>query len=113
MIGRAVIGEGIRSGRDTMAQNPDVSVAMRSEILDGNTCPNCIRLDGYTTQVNSENFAKYSPPRWCFGGNNCRGIWVYIKKDETPQPEVTKQQPNVEEVAFSECPTQLTTPQTE
>lgn len=102
VIGRAVVGEGIRTGRDTIVQHPDITLAMRSEILDGNTCANCARLDGYTTQFNSENYAKYSPPQFCFGGNNCRGVWIYIKKDETPQPEVTKEQPRLEEIAFSE-----------
>lgn len=100
VVGRAVIGEGIRTGRDTIIQHPDVILAMRSEILDSKTCENCIRLDGYTTQVNSENYAKYAPPQFCLGGNNCRGVWIYIKKDETPQPEVTKEQPRLEETVF-------------
>jgi hypothetical protein len=100
ILGRAVIGEGIRTGRDTIANHPEVSLAMRSEILDGKTCENCIQLDGYTTPVDSDNYARYSPPQHCVGGNNCRGVWIYIKKDETPQPEIIKEQPRLEPTAF-------------
>jgi len=97
MVGAAVVGEGIRTGRDLIAQHPEIMWAQRSEVLDENTCSQCRKLDGIIVRVNSPEFARYSPPNYCLGSHQCRGVWVYIKRTETPPPEVTRAFPKVEE----------------
>lgn len=92
------ITEPFTFGRDQVAQRirhiseargfPDVIVAERSSVLDGNTCDECERLDGRRCLVGSDTYDRLSPPKGCEGGRRCRCLWVYIVADEQAFGEI-------------------------
>ena len=90
------VGKSIRAGRDSIMQNPRVLKAERTEILDGNTCENCSRLDGLVLAVDSEVFSSIRPPQNCQGGARCRGTLLFYLVDEENVPNDSRV-PKVEE----------------
>jgi hypothetical protein len=57
--------------------------AIRTEVLDENTCPPCERLHGFTTEINSPAYFAKSPPAYCDGQRRCRGFWLVFPKVAT------------------------------
>lgn len=50
--------------------------ALRSEILDGNTCAPCRLYDGTVVLIGSPAYESILPPAFCLGGDRCRGIII-------------------------------------
>ena len=60
----------------------EATFAVRSEILDNNTCATCADLDGVTVDIGTPEYDLYMPPNWCEGGDRCRGFYVMISGGE-------------------------------
>jgi hypothetical protein len=56
--------------------------AIRSAVLDSNTCGPCRTLDGARALVGSARYDRLTPPTGCKGGHRCRCVWRF----QTPQP---------------------------
>jgi len=54
---------------------------LRSEILDENTCSECMKWDGAIFEVGTPAFDEYMPPAQCLGGDRCRGFYVAIPNE--------------------------------
>ena len=74
-------------GRQAAANDlPAPSSAYASEILDGETCDECEKIDGYEYISLDEAYADYpdaGPYKDCLGGDRCRGTILFIW-DESP-----------------------------
>lgn len=90
VFGRHQVAQRIRNISDARGY-PDVIVAERSSVLDGNTCDECERLDGRRCLVGSDTYEQLTPPRGCEGGRRCRCIWVYIVADEQGFGEILEE----------------------
>ena len=66
-------------GRNLGAQRNRGSIGrvIRTEILDENTCPPCIGLDGFTTTVGSPEYWENFPPAKCEGRELGRCLYLY------------------------------------
>jgi len=74
-----LVGETLNLGRTAGALsfgNPP-EYAMRSEMLDKQTCDACTRVHGEIAIVDSANYYALLPPSYCFGGGRCRGVVVF------------------------------------
>lgn len=67
-------------GRNRTAQKLKPSLIWASELLDGNTCAKCRKLDGkeYKTLAAGKRDYPNGPYKNCLGGNRCRGTLVFI-----------------------------------
>lgn len=81
---RGATTEAFNLGRNLAAQRNEAAIArvVRTEILDINTCPNCLPqarggLDGFTTTVNGPGYFENMPPNHCDGRELCRGFYLY------------------------------------
>lgn len=74
-----LVGETLNQGRTAgaLAMSTPPEFALRSEQLDKATCDACTRLQGYISQVGSDDYYSNMPPTGCYGGGRCRGIWVF------------------------------------
>lgn len=84
--GRGATSEAFNLGRNEAIQQPNllglVTEVVRTEILDQNTCPQCLPieqggLDGLVVKVNSPEYFEFMPPNYCDGGDFCRGFYLY------------------------------------
>lgn len=84
-LGRQSAGVAYNQGRDAglrTALDADAArYAVRSEILDANTCSSCQTLDGYVAEIGSEQYAEFLPPAKCLGRDRCRGFYVVISDE--------------------------------
>lgn len=73
-------------GRKATMREAEPSRIYASELLDGNTCENCIDIDGTEYDSVDEAEADYPTGGYsdCLGGPRCRGTLVAVY-DETPQ----------------------------
>lgn len=80
-------------GRDDAAQEakeeiqkdpdkPDTMYAVRTSVLDDNTCDKCRDLHGTQTKVGSAEYNRLAPPAKCAGGDRCRCYWRYLTPSE-------------------------------
>lgn len=65
----------------TAADEGVAEYAVRSEILDGNTCSACRNLDGLVMKIDDPDFDRLMPPAECLGGDNCRGFAVALREE--------------------------------
>lgn len=74
-------------GRTRTAQKMKPTLIWASELLDGNTCAKCRRLDGkeYKTLAAGKRDYPNGPYKNCLGGNRCRGtlVFIYDEPEET------------------------------
>jgi hypothetical protein len=77
-MGRASTAEAFNLGRNLAAQEnlALIQEAVRTEILDVNTCQPCRLLDGTKVKVNSPEYFQFMPPNLCDGRHNCRGFYL-------------------------------------
>jgi hypothetical protein len=73
-----IYNQGRRAEILTAGEQGRVSVVVRSEILDTETCQMCHDLDGIVREVGTPEYDRDEPPAWCEGGKNCRGFYVAI-----------------------------------
>lgn len=67
----------VTEGRDDVAQEAQKQsnatiYAVRTAVLDSNTCDPCRTLDGKRVEVGSRNYNLYAPPSECLGRARCR-----------------------------------------
>ena len=76
--GRESTSKAFNLGRNLVVQErvDEVKEAVRTEVLDANTCAPCRNLDGKTVPVNSEDYFKFMPPNFCEGRDRCRGFYL-------------------------------------
>jgi hypothetical protein len=76
---RGASSESFNLGRNLEAQRRmgDIQMAVRTEVLDENTCDPCRALDGLTVTVNSDAYFENMPPNGCDGRELCRGFYIY------------------------------------
>lgn len=55
--------------------------AVRTEVLDANTCEPCAQFHGYEARINSPEFFEHGPPAHCDGQRRCRGFWLVFPKE--------------------------------
>ena len=85
--------EALNLGRDAEAQRflPFIQTALYSSLLDLNSCAQCSRADGFTTQVGTDSYYDTLPPLRsqkfgaCGGWDRCRCIYVFVLADEQPE----------------------------
>jgi len=77
---RGASSESFNLGRNLGAQDSaaEITQVIRTEVLDGNTCPPCARLDGEIRQMNTPEYFADMPPNHCDGRDQCRGFYMYI-----------------------------------
>lgn len=77
---RSVANESFGLGRNTEMVKQGIDKAVRSEVLDTNTCGPCFDVDGLEVNVNSPEFAPFArgPYSLCEGKDNCRGLNIAI-----------------------------------
>jgi len=77
--GREATHEAFALGRNLEAQSQADSIGgvVRSAILDENSCPPCVGLDGQTYTFNSADYFNDMPPNHCDGGEQCRCLYIY------------------------------------
>ena len=76
---RGAAGEAFNLGRNLTAQeHPEIVRAVRTEILDKNTCPPCRALDGKVVAMNSDEYFEFMPPNQCEGWEQCRGFYLLL-----------------------------------
>lgn len=72
-------------GRDveikTAAAVGEAEVAVRTAVLDGNTCESCQSLDGMIVEIGSAEYDEYMPPAKCDGGDRCRCFYVPVARE--------------------------------
>lgn len=78
-MGRKSTAEAFNLGRNLAAQDhkSEIREAVRTEVLDENTCQACRLLDGTVVKVNSDEYFEFMPPRLCHGRDFCRGFYLY------------------------------------
>jgi len=73
-------------GRGVAAQEAKATgralYAVRSEVLDTNTCASCAALDGTVVEIGSSEYQALVPPARCEGGDRCRGFMVILSASE-------------------------------
>jgi len=80
---RGATSEAFNLGRNLVAQEKEEEIkeVVRTEILDGSTCPPCRRLDFSNSktvyQVNTPEYCEFMPPNKCDGRELCRGFYLY------------------------------------
>ena len=52
--------------------------AVRSEVLDTNTCLECWALDGEVFEVGTADYDIHMPPAFCLGGDRCHGFYILV-----------------------------------
>ena len=98
-ISKTVVGNSIHQGIDAVIADDRVVKVVRSEVLDTNTCANCLRYDGKV--FDKEYASEIRPPINCLGGSYCRGILLFYTIDDNDIPDSIKpdqlgaMQPNV------------------
>lgn len=78
-MGRGATSEAFNLGRNMAAQELSdlIGMAVRTEVLDRNTCDPCDELDGTVVPLNSPEYFAAMPPNGCDGGDFCRGFYLY------------------------------------
>jgi hypothetical protein len=70
------LGEGRASALRQEAKGGGVEFAVRSAVLDPNTCPPCAALDLKVVEIGSDDFRDLKPPAKCDGRERCRCFYV-------------------------------------
>jgi hypothetical protein len=80
-LGRASTSDAFNLGRNISAQEnlTVIKEAVRTEVLDSNTCRTCLLLDGTIVEVNSKEYFEFMPPNLCEGRDFCRGFYLFRK----------------------------------
>ena len=79
---RGAAGEAFNLGRNLAAQeHPEIARAVRTEILDRNTCEPCRELDGKVVEMNSDEYFEFMPPNQCEGREQCRGFYLLLTEE--------------------------------
>lgn len=82
LAGREAATVAYNQGRDVAAKiaagGGQATHAMRDEILDGATCPQCRLFDGTIVLIGSPAYESLLPPAFCLGRDRCRGIIVLL-----------------------------------
>jgi hypothetical protein len=60
------------------AEQGSAQFAVRSEVLDTNTCDECAALDGLVVEIGTPSYYEFLPPAKCLGGDRCRGFYVAV-----------------------------------
>jgi len=79
----AQVNKAINEGRDLASEEAGVKLAQFSAILDDRVCPLCEALDGMIIELDNPDYDRFTPPIHY----HCRCVWVYIRPDESPQPQ--------------------------
>lgn len=66
-------------GRGASMVGAAAEFAVRSEVLDTNTCRTCDSLDGMVVEVGTAEFHEFMPPAKCEGGDRCRGFYIAMQ----------------------------------
>lgn len=87
-LGRQLTLQANRAGRDRAATTYPVATIFASEIMDGNTCGPCARIDGREFDTFEEARAQYPFGGYqrCEGGLRCRGTLVYVLDEDGELP---------------------------
>lgn len=64
------------------AETGEAEFVVRSEILDQNTCAECLALDGEVFDVGTQDYFRHMPPAFCLGGDRCRGFYVAVPAEQ-------------------------------
>lgn len=75
-----LVGETLAHGRSAgalQAKGGPPEFALRSSMLDKNSCEPCDRLNGTIVQVGSGEYFDNMPPSFCLGGGRCRCVYVF------------------------------------
>lgn len=77
--GRSATTEAFNLGRNLAAQRNARTVgrAVRTEILDTETCDPCREFDGRAVTMNTPEYFELMPPNGCDGRELCRGFYIY------------------------------------
>lgn len=79
---REIADVAYNQGRDAAARTASearlADVAIRSEILDDNTCDYCQSIDGAECAIGSPEYDTLMPPSGCDGGDRCRGVMLVV-----------------------------------
>jgi len=78
---KGIVGKMINFGRDLIAVE-NSNVAVYSAVLDKKICPLCKFLNGMVFKIDSEEYKRFQQPLH----NNCRCIFIYVRRDFIPQP---------------------------
>ena len=90
--GRGAATESFNLGRNLEAQRQEdlVEVAVRSEVLDEETCAPCRKLDFEQSEieyvVGTDKYFEDMPPNGCLGRQRCRGFYIFRR---VPAEEVS------------------------
>lgn len=87
LTGNILVSQSINRARDDIFQTAkeEIAVYQYSAILDESTCELCESIDGTVLEQAEYDATQYQPPLH----QNCRCIWIAIKKDQSEIPEVT------------------------
>lgn len=75
--------QGRNMGLLTAAAGKQAQYAVRSEVLDSNTCEQCVALDGTIVKIGSPAYQELMPPARCLGRERCRGFYVILSNELT------------------------------
>lgn len=82
-LARTSSGVAYNQGRNVeildAGERGEATYAVRSEVLDTNTCRNCQVLDGGVFEIGTPEYEQYMPPAECEGGDRCRGFYIVIR----------------------------------
>jgi len=85
-LARTSSGVAYNQGRNaemmSAADEGKATHAIRSEILDENTCPECAKWDDLIVEIGSPSYSEYHPPAQCLGRDQCRGFYVVVPEEE-------------------------------
>ena len=71
-------GEGRATELVLTKRTGGATYAIRSEVLDTETCEVCATLDGTVVEIGSADFHELKPPARCLGAERCRGFYVAL-----------------------------------
>jgi hypothetical protein len=71
---------GLSRAAEAYKNKDDITLITHSEIMDNNTCPECLGVDGMEfSSIDDPDFAPFATGQYdqCEGGNNCRGFNIF------------------------------------
>jgi len=82
--GRVMESFGLARNSEAKKYADQIDYVIRSEVMDSNTCNPCAKVDGKKFTLNSPEARDFlrGPYVHCKGRENCRGINIYVRKDE-------------------------------
>jgi hypothetical protein len=87
LVGKQMSNVAYNQGRDVAIKIAgaagEARYAIRSEVLDSNSCDVCPGLDGIMVLIGTPEYEQLLPPSLCEGGDGCRGFYVLISDQLT------------------------------